>query len=152
VYLASQLVQIPGIKVLKLPAYASTATFHIFVLRFDEQAFGIARQAFIEALEAEGVPCLSGYAFPLYKNPLFLNQEFYPSQNLGNARGPIADVNYAEFEELCPASEAACNEAVWLEQRLLLGTQDDMNDVVGAIEKIWQYRSHLKPKEVVHRS
>jgi dTDP-4-amino-4,6-dideoxygalactose transaminase len=151
-YLASQLAQIRGVRVLKLPAYASTPTFHIFVLRFDEQAFGITRQAFIEALEAEGVPCFGGYAFPLYKNPLFLNQEFYPSQSMPNARGPVADVNYAEFEDLCPASEAACNEAVWLEQRLLLGTQDDMNDVVSAIEKIWQHRSQLQSKEVVHRS
>jgi dTDP-4-amino-4,6-dideoxygalactose transaminase len=151
-YLAARLAEIPGITTLKVPAYATAVTFHIFVMRFIEQQFGISRQAFLEALQAEGVPCSSGYAFPLYKNPMFLNQEFYPNRSQGNALGPISSVKYADFASLCPAVETACEEAVWLEQRLLLGTQQDMDEIVRAVEKVWEHRSELKAKEVVQRS
>ncbi|HEX4486058.1 MAG TPA: DegT/DnrJ/EryC1/StrS family aminotransferase [Terriglobales bacterium] len=152
VYLASRLSKVPGVRPLRLPEYATTATFHIFVLRFDEQEFGLSRQAFLEALEAEGVPCSSGYAFPLYKNPLFVNHDFYPSRSAGDSLGPIENVDYGAFAGSCPAAETACQEAVWLEQRLLLGSQQDIDDVVRAVEKIWQFRSELQPKELLQKS
>jgi dTDP-4-amino-4,6-dideoxygalactose transaminase len=151
VYLASRLKDIPGLQPLRLPEYATTVTFHIFVMRFDEREFGITRAAFLEALEAEGVPCSSGYAFPLYKNPLFLNHDFYPSKNGKNALGPILPIHYAAFADACPSAETACKDAVWLEQRLLLAPQQDMDDVVRAVEKIWQHRSELQEQETLKR-
>jgi dTDP-4-amino-4,6-dideoxygalactose transaminase len=150
VYLASQLGKIPGLKPLRLPPYATTATFHLFVMRFDELEFGIPRSAFLQALQAEGIPCSSGYAFPLYKNPLFLNHDFYPNKQTGNTLGPILPINYAAFADACPAAEAACEDAVWLEQRMLLASQPDMDDVVRAIEKIWEHRSEMQTQEALN--
>ncbi|MBS1851078.1 MAG: DegT/DnrJ/EryC1/StrS family aminotransferase [Acidobacteria bacterium] len=143
--------EIPGLLPLQLPAYATTPTFHLFVMRFEEAAFGISRAAFLAALEAEGVPCSSGYAFPLYKNPLFLQQEFYPSRGHANSLGPILPVDYAAFAETCPAAERACRDAVWLEQRLMLASREDLDDVVRAIEKIWQHRTELQGLEALPR-
>jgi hypothetical protein len=37
----------------------------------------------------------------------------------------------------CPVVERVCaTEAVWLEQNLLLGTSEDMRDIVDAVSKI----------------
>ena len=37
----------------------------------------------------------------------------------------------------CPVTERACDdEAVWFKQSVLLGTEEDMDDIVEAIQKI----------------
>jgi hypothetical protein len=46
--------------------------------------------------------------------------------------------------QLCPNSERACREAVWLEQRLLLGDREDMDDIVEAISKLYERRQDLQ--------
>ena len=77
-YLNARLAKIPGIGVLKTPPYVTRHSYHIFIFRFLEKEFGISRSDFLRALEQEGIPCSSGYAHPLYKNPMFLKQNFFP--------------------------------------------------------------------------
>lgn len=141
--LDGRLAQIPGIRPLALRAYATLHSHHIYIFRFDEEAFGAPRERFLDALAAEGIPCMSGYGHPLYKNPMFLNQDFNP-------RGcPITcghygqSIDYASFEALCPEAERACRNAVWLEHRILLGSSEDTEDIVRAIEKIHKNRAAL---------
>jgi dTDP-4-amino-4,6-dideoxygalactose transaminase len=114
-YLNEQLSRIRGIKPIHIPDYARECAFHLYIFRFDAEIFGITREEFITALAAEGVPCSAGYSFPLYRNPVF---------------SKLA-------AEICPNAEKACQQAVWLEQRLLLGTQQDMDDIVSAVTKIY---------------
>jgi dTDP-4-amino-4,6-dideoxygalactose transaminase len=70
-YLTSRLRAIPGIRPLAIPAYATGHAWHIYVFRFVEREFGVSREQFLKALAAEGVPASSGYAHPVYRNPLF---------------------------------------------------------------------------------
>jgi hypothetical protein len=90
------------------------------------------------------VPVTGGYAFPLYKNPMFLNKQFINgSFPLGTAYHD--DVDYAAFEGKCPVSERACqNEAIWLPQNVLLGTRQDMDDIVCAVRKVLDYKKELQ--------
>ncbi|MCX6624725.1 MAG: DegT/DnrJ/EryC1/StrS family aminotransferase [Acidobacteria bacterium] len=127
-YLNERLKAIPGIHPLQVPAYATRHACHIYVFRFDESEFGISRADFLQALAAEGIPAIGGYAHPLYRNPLF--------------QDPALDCDYSQFAALCPNSERACREMVWLEHRLLLGDQADMDDVVAAIRKV----HHCRPE------
>lgn len=120
---------IPGIAPPDVPAWAAGHAWHIYVFRFLEQEFGLPRGLFLEALAAEGIPATCGYAHPLYRNPLFLE--------------PGLPLDYRQFAELCPAAEQACREAVWLEHRLLLGTEQDMEDIAAAIGKIHAHRGEL---------
>ena len=86
---------------------------------------GQPRERFLEALTAEGIPCSRGY-HPLYK------QEFFktPIQ-----RPDGTQVDYSKLH--LPVVEKVCDEeAVWLKQSLLLGDQDDMDDIVNAVKKI----------------
>lgn len=129
-YLNRKLREMPGIGPLAVPSHATGHAFHIYVFRFDEREFGISRETFLEALAAEGIPNLGGYAFPLYRNPMFQD----------SALGVDGDL----YADLCPNAEKACREAVWLEHRLLLGTREDMDDIVRAIQKIYDLRCEFE--------
>jgi hypothetical protein len=43
----------------------------------------------------------------------------------------------------CPNADLTCAQIIWLEQNLLLGTADDMNDIADAFQKIHEHRAAL---------
>lgn len=142
-YLNERLAQIPGIVTLRVPGYATRHSYHLYMFCLNEQELGLSQALFLSALGKEGIPCSGGYGHPLYKNPMFLNREFY-----GNG-GPLTcgqnndKVDYAAFEALCPNAERASREAVWLEHRLLLAEKEDMDDIVRAVSKVYEHRHEL---------
>jgi dTDP-4-amino-4,6-dideoxygalactose transaminase len=147
-YLDERLSKLPGIHPLRVREYVSGHSHHLYIFRFSGREFGVSRQDFIPALEAEGISCLAGYAHPLYKNPMFLRQDFYPRGCPVTCGHYNHTIDYASFEALCPHAECACREAVWLEHRQLLAEREDMNDIVQAIEKIHEHRRDFKPAAV----
>jgi len=147
-YLDDRLSKLPGIYPLEVRPYATGHSHHIYIFRFSEGEFGVSRSDFLVALEAEGVPCMGGYAHPLYKNPVFLRRDFYPHGCPLTCSHYGHIIDYASFATLCPQAERACREAVWLEHRQLLAERDDMDDIVRAIEKIHEHRLDFKPAAV----
>ncbi len=143
-YLDAQLVKLPGIRPLRIQPYATGHSHHLYIFRFDEAEFGVSRADFLAALQAEGNPCLAGYAHPLYKNPMFLRHDFNPRGCPVTCGHYDRAIDYASFEALCPNAERACREAVWLEHRLLLAERGDMDDIVRAVEKIHTHRLEFK--------
>ena len=142
-YLSAKLRQFEGITPLIQDERTTRHGYHIYIFRYDEQAIGLPRGKFIAASEAEGVPLMDGYAFPLYKNPMFLEKRFI------NGSFPLGtkyhdDIDYACFEKSCPVSEHACNsEAAWMPQNVLLGTEQDMDDIVAAVKKVLDNKNEL---------
>lgn len=137
-YLDQRLGEIGGVLPLRWDERATRHSHHIYILRYDAQAFGgVHRDQFVQALNAEGIPAAAGYAFPLYANPMFLNQEFYPKGCPISCPYYGQQVDFAAYAEKCPVAERICrDESVWLEHRLLLGTQQDMDDIAEAVAKI----------------
>ena len=91
---------------------------------------------------------MAGYSHPLYKNPMFVNKDFYPRGCPLTCGHYDHDLDFADFSELCPVAEKACaNEAVWLEHRLLLGREEDVDDIADAVEKIRSHASELRPNK-----
>jgi dTDP-4-amino-4,6-dideoxygalactose transaminase len=133
-YLNEKLATIPGIRPLRVPEWVTRHSYHIYVFRFDAEAFGTSREAFVRALHAEGVPCSTGYAAPLYSAPMFQERRFHANDAV------LAPIDYAAFAERCPQAERACREAVWIEHRVLLGEERDMDDIVRAVTKIHENR------------
>lgn len=127
-WLADQLKTIPGVTPMQLDPRATRISFHVFAFHYDAAAFrGMARADLVAALDAEGIPCSTGYCYPLYRNPMFLEWQFpYGSERF----------SYADFAARCPACETACADSVWFPQRVLLGDQADLGDVVAAVAKI----------------
>jgi dTDP-4-amino-4,6-dideoxygalactose transaminase len=135
-YLASKLASIPGLHPQKRPASCTRHSYHLFMIRFDADAFGVSRHAVLNALRAEGIPCSAGYGFPLHRQPLFRNKAFGPY--LQNA---AARLDYTKTD--CPNSDPICNESIWLEQSMFLGPRSDMDDIATAFEKIFDDRAAL---------
>jgi len=111
-----QAVETPGVIFQKPPDGAVVKPFYLLPGRIDETQFGATRDDFVEAMNAEGVPCRPFYPHPLYTNPMY--------RDLPHRKMP------------CPAAEQACKDSFWLPHRVLLGDQDDTNHILRAIDKI----------------
>jgi dTDP-4-amino-4,6-dideoxygalactose transaminase len=135
-YLTERLAKIPGIRPQTITPEATRHAFHLFCFRIDAKETGIARHTFLKALAAEGIPNFCGYPQPLYRQPLFLDREF----------GPFAGCQGVDYSKTsCPNCEAICYDlGGWFEHRMLLGTREDMDDIVRAFEKVCANRAALK--------
>ena len=144
-YLSEKLAEFECVDPLVRDKRTTVHGYHIFMFRFRENAAGITRDRFVEALAAEGIPAFGGYSFPLYKTPMFLDKRFI------NGSFPLGteyhdDIDYSAYEALCPVSERTCtSEAVWLPQNMFLGSAEDMDDVVEAVAKVIDNVDELKP-------
>ncbi|MEE3263833.1 MAG: DegT/DnrJ/EryC1/StrS family aminotransferase [Candidatus Latescibacterota bacterium] len=130
--LTEQLSEIEGIRPLAVDERVTRHAFHLYVFRYDADAFGGAsREQFLKALAAEGIPCAAGYK-PLYREPAFQARfsDFPLSSPAFGGRPDYSGVH-------CPVTERICaDEAVWLTQNLLLGTESDVSQISEAIAKI----------------
>jgi dTDP-4-amino-4,6-dideoxygalactose transaminase len=136
--LASRLAALPGLYPQRRAVDCTRHSHHLFMLRLDPAAFGASRAAVVEALAAEGIPCSAGYGYSLPDQPLFRNKAFGPY--LPDA-APRLDYQASH----CPNSDLICREqAIWLGQNLLLGPDDDIDDIARAFEKVHEHRGELR--------
>jgi dTDP-4-amino-4,6-dideoxygalactose transaminase len=127
-YLSEKLKAIPGIHPLQVDQRVTRHAWHLFIFRYHSEAFaGLPRERFIAALQAEGIPCSPGYVVPLNHSPGL-------QDGLKRLRTFLKDV---PPPPPCPVNERMCSqEAVWFTQNMLLGDEQDMDDIVTAIAKI----------------
>ena len=144
-YLASRIGAVPGVYPQVRGADCTRHSYHLFVLRIDAAAFGAPRTAVLKALQAEGIPCSGGYAFPLSDQPLFRKKAFGPFLPVASAR-----LDYAQARS--PNSALICREqGIWLEQNLFVGPRADMDDIARAFEKVYEHRGALHAADVHSR-
>jgi dTDP-4-amino-4,6-dideoxygalactose transaminase len=132
-YLSERLAQIEGVQPQRRDPKVTQHAYHLFILRYQADAFGgLSRDDFLAALRAEGIPCARGY-IPLYRTNA-IREEVTRLKRLIVGR----EVKY-ELPD-CPVTERACEEeGVWFTQNMLLGTKDDMDDIVKAVRKIKEH-------------
>lgn len=119
-YLAARLAKLSGIHPQKRTSDCTRHSYHLFMLRADS-----ARDGLVKALRAEGIPCSAGYGFSLPCQPFFRNKAFGPY---------LAGTSVDYRSTRCPNSDRICNESIWLEQNMFLGSRSDMDDVARAFE------------------
>ncbi|MFN8241694.1 MAG: DegT/DnrJ/EryC1/StrS family aminotransferase [Bacteroidales bacterium] len=139
-YLASKLAGIPGIKPVKLAEGAEIPAWHFYPFRFVSGEFdNVSREMFMKALNAEGINCSDGYD-PPQKEELFR----VTLSSRGFKRLFPEDRIRRWFEEVSlPSNDRLCKEAVIIYQSMLLGSRQDMDDIVNAIWKIYRNRKEL---------
>jgi len=139
--LRSLLAEIDGLGPIRIDPRSEKWSVHIFMIRYDSGHFGgLSREGLLEALRAEGIPISGGYTHPVYRNPMFLQGRFFPVSPASHPAAP----DYRKYAERCPVAERACaGEALWLEQRLLLGEASDMEDIAAAFRKVRDHRAEL---------
>lgn len=143
-YLALKLKQIMGILPMKMYPNVTRVVYHLFPFRYKKEEFqGLSREGFIRALNAEGVPCYSGYS-PLNRMP-FLSDAF-KSKNFVRTYSKKR-LNYTKYmaQNACPQNDIICNEeAVWFSQSMLLAGKSEMDGIFSAIEKIHANAEKIK--------
>jgi len=132
-YLSAHLKQIPGIQPARLPEN-SRAVWHLYPFRYDAQQFsGLARDEFLKALNAEGVPCSGGYHEQYFDGLLDEAINARGFRRLFSAERLKA---YREsFQEL-KGNRQVCATTVAMPQNLLLADHRDMDDIIEAVRKI----------------
>ncbi len=133
-YLMAALAEIHGLTPIENHPGITKHSHHLQMLRYSaDDANGMPRDQLIEALNAEGIPCLAGYTFPNYANP-FMNSD---ETRARYAAAGITLPDYDAYSERCPHTERACySEAVWLEHRLMIAEQSDMDDIIAGFAKL----------------
>lgn len=135
-YLVKALSDIKNLQVLTRDRRVSVHSYHLFIIKYEEEMFnGITRDTFVQALNSEGIPAARGYV-PLHKEGFLkeakkftIKYEDYVKRNY--------EIN--SFNN----TEKACNISIWLPQYILLGTEDDVNDVAIAFAKVIQNLNQL---------
>lgn len=131
-YLNEKLAKIDGISVLKEDDRITRNSYHLYIFKYNSEAFGgLPKEKIAKILQAEGIPINVGYSKPLYKEPYL---EYFKKCPL-SCPYYGKSVDYSKLK--LPVAEKACqSEALWLGQNVLLGTKEDMDDIVAAFEKV----------------
>jgi dTDP-4-amino-4,6-dideoxygalactose transaminase len=116
---------LPGLTPLTIDPRTTRSGWHLYQMTYDPAALGgKSRAEFIAALQAEGVPCSSGYV-PLIHQAAIRN-------TLRDRFGADSLENLGEV----PNADRAGETTVWLQQHLLLGSDEDTSDIIAAMTKI----------------
>lgn len=135
-YLISKLNGLLGISTLKVDNRVTSHAYHLFVIRYDkEQWSGLDRSTLLKALNAEGIPASRGYV-PLYREGFLAEAREFTLRHRAYVERDYSGVD-------CPNTERACKEAIWLPQNVLLGSREDLDDVVRAFHKIREHKDEL---------
>lgn len=130
--LSAALEQIPGVRPLPPQAAITREAIYCYVFQYRPETDAVKRDMFVAALDAEGIPADGRFYEPVYRSDLF---QVSPADFPQLMQGRDVPVDYGS--DVCPVSErAAYSEAVWLPQFLLLGEEEEVDDVARAIEKI----------------
>ncbi len=111
-----ELAGVDGLYLQEAPAGVSAQTLYLRPGRVVEDAFGIGRDEFVAAMQAEGIPLRPFYPHPLYRNALFQDRE----RRVGE----------------CPVAEQSSKDSFWLPMSLFMGGEDDAADIARAMRKI----------------
>jgi len=138
-HLASRLAALPGLHPQARPASCTRHSYHLFMARLDAAVFGAPRAAVLDALRAEGIPCSAGYGWTLPRQPVFRDKAFGPY-----LAGAVSRLDYTAQADRCVNADLLCREqAIWLEQSLMLGARNDIDDIARAFEKVHEHRNEL---------
>ena len=141
-HLTKALGAVRGLRLLKPDARITAQGYCHFVFRFREEEFGISRDRFIEAMQAEGIPIRGNtYPVPVYESSLFRKGLLHKHYSHLVGYRPRADYGRRFY----PHSDRAYRrEALSLPHPCLLGTKGDMDDIVKAVVKIRERVGDLK--------
>lgn len=131
--LDSTFAEIDGITPMTRDPRCTHHAYHLYQVKYDAQQFSnVPRERFVEALNAEGIPASLGYGVPLDQQPVFSKLAF-------DTKATRYDPEYRPTQygqHTLPAAKKLCEQAVWIPQNVLLGSDSDIAQVISAVKKI----------------
>jgi dTDP-4-amino-4,6-dideoxygalactose transaminase len=141
-YLTAGLKDVPGIRPQKLYEGTTAGSFYLYATSYLKEHFNnVPRSTFLKALGAEGVSLSPYIAQGLHREPWIenvLRQPVYTKM--------FSEKRLREYREqvACPKCDQVCEEMAMLwASGPLLGTKEDMDDVINAIVKVYENRDKL---------
>jgi dTDP-4-amino-4,6-dideoxygalactose transaminase len=142
-YLTSRIKDIPGIYPQKFYEGTEEGSFYLYAMNYDKKSYnGAHRSKFLKALAAEGISLSPYIKMGLHKELWVENiigrrvyQKMYTPQRLKQFKD----------EMVCPNCDTLCEEEmvmIWASGPLL-GTQEDMDDIINALTKVYENRDQL---------
>ena len=132
-HLAELLEDVEGITPLPRDERITTQAHYQLILKYDSAAWrGLHRDRFLAALTHEGIDLDGTFYIPIPDSPLF---------NVTADEWPMIRTRYGDTirnaDIGCPvATKASYEEAIWMHYPYLMGTREDIEDIVEAIVKI----------------
>jgi dTDP-4-amino-4,6-dideoxygalactose transaminase len=129
-YMDEALSEVPGVRVLPRDERHTTRSFYRYIFAIDPEAFGATHEVVTAALDAEGIPCGSGYP-PMHHYDLFQPQiSKLPAAHAFVERFNLAKMNLPEAER------AGERESVWLDECIFRADYRDVDDVIAGLKKV----------------
>ena len=133
-----ELPKIEGITPQALDPRVTCNGHYAYIFHIDLKAFsGASVDKFIQAFNAEGFPDQASYP-PLHELAVFKSGEYRKRLQGEQARDKHAFLNAA-----FPNTARAASETVWIPQPALLGSEEEMTQLVEAIRKIQRHSREL---------
>ena len=141
-FLRRGLAELPGIYPLPEDPRVTGRGYYFFVMRFEEEEFGVRRDDFVAAMRAEGAPVGVGYGQPVYRLPAFREMSF------GRKGCPLTCRHYRgrmDYDRVrCPvAEELSYRKHLTLPAELLL-EERNAGLFLEAARKVYRYRDELR--------
>ncbi len=141
--LTSRLKNTPGLVPQKLYEGTVSGSFYLYAMSYHKEHFhGVDRSVYLKALGAEGVSLSPYIKQGLHREPWI--------ENIAKTRvytKMFSDSRLRLFREQCqcPTCDQVCQEMAMLwASGPLLGTENDMDDIIDAIEKVYENRNQLR--------
>ena len=129
-YMDEALSELDGVRVLRRDPRHQKRALYSYTFALDPSAFGASNQVLARAMQAEGIPCSSGY------DPMYRYELFRPTES--RLAVPSAFPEYFDFDKMrLPAVERISRgEAMWLEESIFRAGEPGVDDVVSAMRKV----------------
>ncbi len=142
-YLTAKLKDCPGLVPQKLYDGTDSGSFYLYTMGYRKEHFNnVDRSVFLKAIAAEGIN-LSPYI------PNGLHRESWVDHILGlkvyQKMYSASRLKQYKEELVCPVCDKICSEEMvmlWASGPLL-GTKDDMDDIINAIMKVYENKDQL---------
>ena len=132
--LTEGLKDIPGITP-HLVKEGNKSSYWFYLARIDESELGIDTDTFVEALNAEGVPCYRGYIPKcIYEYDMFKNKSAYKGTHAPwDSKYYGRDISYETG--LCPVAEEVLGSTIHINVNEFY-TEQDLEDTIKAFKKV----------------
>lgn len=140
-YLSSKIKKIPGLTPQFQYEGSNSSGYYLYAFTYDKKFFNnVERQVFLKALNAEGIPAagyIKGMQHDLWATNIL---------ELGNYKKNYTKQQIKLFKDslVLPSCDRVTETVVVISAgAILLGTKADMDDIINALEKIYNNRNSL---------
>ena len=136
-YLEEALSEVPGVRLLRRDARHTTRAIYIYGFAIDPEVFHNTHEAVCAGLDAEGIPCETGYP-PMHHYDLF-------QPRLSRLPVPSAFPERFDYSQtLLPEAERGGErESVWLDESVFRAGRKGVDDFVTALRKVQENGKEL---------